>query len=385
MVYRYQIMLLDRLRRESAPLAIVKLGIQARVKQLGLPANTIRFIGAGDRLSFDPKAPAVAFYWGSGSTDPNEAFLLALRAAGITILPLVSTTAKYRSRVPPALHNINGLEWTSDALSRRRIVNRGLEELGLLRRQRIAFVSYKRSEARAVAQQLFHGLVERSYDVFLDTFSVEGGVAFQPHLHDYLVGSDVLVLLDSPSALTSTWVEQEVTWAHQLGMLVVQLVWPRHRPTPGTELCARVLLRSSDFEDPGSRDPAGILKAGTLARILSTVESGRARAFAARRTRLVGEFVRAAGAAGCTVTIQPDHALVLRRRGKRTWVFPVVGHVGSRDAHGVHAASSPRRRQVILYDHQGYLDERQAHIEWLNLHLPIRCISLDEVPAWVAV
>jgi hypothetical protein len=166
-------------------------------------------------------------------------------------------------------------------------------------------------------------------------------------------------------------------------MLVVQIIWPDHSPTSGTELCARIHLDHKDFEAPGSKDPAGTLTSTTIDRILGAIESGRARAFAARRARLVGEFVKAIEASGRSVAIQPDRALVVRRKGKKTSVFPVVGHVSARDAHQVHAAAALGHRQVILYDRFGYLDERQAHVEWLNLHLPIRCMSLDEVPSWV--
>jgi hypothetical protein len=383
--YRYQVLLLDRRRRFCDVLRPIRTAMAARVADLGLPASTLRFLGPRGPVAYDPKAPVVAFYRASGSADPDEARLVRLQEDGVPIFPIARNLANFSRRVPRALRSTNGMTWSKEAASRERIVNRGLEELGLLRRQRIAFISYKRSEARDVAQQLFHRLVERSYDVFLDTFSIEGGVAFQPHLHDYLAGSDVLVLLDSPTALTSGWVEEEVTRAHQLGVLVFQVVWPAHPPTPGTELCARLLLQPQDMLPAHTPDSTVTLTSAAITRIVSEIESQRARAFAARRTRLVGEFVKVAAAAGRRVVVQSDSTLLLRRKDrKRTWVFPVVGHVSALNAHAVHRSPAQRAgRTVILYDRLGYLDDRQAHVAWLNDHLPVRCVSLDEVPAWV--
>ena len=81
-VHRYQVLLLDRRQRETAPLARVREAVRTRIQQLGLPSNTVRFIGPGGHLSPDPKSPAVAFYWGSGSSDPNEARLRAFGPRG---------------------------------------------------------------------------------------------------------------------------------------------------------------------------------------------------------------------------------------------------------------------------------------------------------------
>ena len=54
------------------------------------------------------------------------------------------------------------------------IVQRILEELRLVREKRLVFISYRRDEAIAVAEQLYRAFDERAFDVFLDTHSVRG-------------------------------------------------------------------------------------------------------------------------------------------------------------------------------------------------------------------
>jgi hypothetical protein len=90
---------------------------------------------------------------------------------------------------------------------------------------------------RRAAVQIYHGLDERTWGVFLDTHSITRGVNFQDNPWDQMANADLLLLLDSPGVVSSYYVQQELARAHDLGMGVLQLIWPTQTRTPGTEFC----------------------------------------------------------------------------------------------------------------------------------------------------
>lgn len=122
--------------------------------------------------------------------------------------------------MPEALHPINGMEWSRGA---ERIASEILRSFGLSRPNRSVFISYMRRHSSAVAHQLLHKLTDHGCRPFLDTASVEFGDAFQESLWDSMADLDFLLFLDTPGALSSSWVEQELTRAHNLGMGTLQL------------------------------------------------------------------------------------------------------------------------------------------------------------------
>lgn len=86
-----------------------------------------------------------------------------------------------------------------------------------MREKRLVFIRYRRDESRAVAEQLYHAFDQRAFDVFLDTHSVRGGSEFQSVLWDRMADADPLVLIDTPRALSSRWVREELARAQADG------------------------------------------------------------------------------------------------------------------------------------------------------------------------
>src|SRR3546814_16006263 len=76
-----------------------------------------------------------------------------------------------------------------------------LECVGLLRRQRRVFVSYRRVESRAAAFQLQDLLASRGIDVFLDTQDLWPGDPFPTVLLNRIGASGVLVFVDTTNTL----------------------------------------------------------------------------------------------------------------------------------------------------------------------------------------
>jgi hypothetical protein len=178
---------------------------------------------------FNPKntkSAAIAFF---GTKAAPEANLNELLDKSIPVIPVVSDASNVHKELPECLWSLNclmlsdvGLERVSTAL---------LECAGLLPHQRRVFLSYRRSEAREAALQLFDELSARCFDVFLDTHGVAPADDFQAVLWHRLCDSDVLVMLDTPTYFASRWTSAEFGRALAKGISVLRKGWPDSTPS----------------------------------------------------------------------------------------------------------------------------------------------------------
>jgi hypothetical protein len=236
-----------------------------------------------------------------------------------------------------------------------------------------------------VAEQLYRAFDERAFDVFLDTHSVRGGSEFQSVLWDRMADADLLVLIDTPRALSSRWVREELARAQALGLGVLQVIWPAYERTPGTEFCEPSYLQATDLEGPTDAESAHArLREPVLQAIVSMAEGLRARSLAARRARIVGEVWNRAVAAGMTANIQPARWVDLQSTGGgRYRVFPIVGQPDSIELFRCfEACRTPPSDGVLLYDPRGMLDPKRLHLGWLNKFLPLKAVPVTELDDW---
>ncbi len=248
------------------------------------PASDLAILGAHQRSQLNAKCSMIGLWYGGDSPFVGEVehieALESLLAMGVAPLPLVESLEVFTKKIPKSLQSINGIAW-DDA----RLIGDILKAFGLTRELRQAFISYKRSDSAGIARQLAHTLFDRGYQVFLDTASVERGVAFQEVLHDRLANIDLVVLLDSPHALDSVWVHEELDMVNQLGLGVLQLAWTVPDPgdpsgvrllaTPGTEFSFRYGLEPRHFKDPSHTiGPDARLNDEALKEIADCAEQG---------------------------------------------------------------------------------------------------------------
>src|ERR1700685_1779015 len=205
----YQIAILDAIGDKGA---VLRSTLELRVKDLHLdPDVDFEFLTPAelDRLRTDSVKVGVLF------SDNSEGQELApqverLLDSTAVVIPVVDSFDNFSSKVPAALTGSNGMKLDPGDPGLANVAGLVLELLGLLRKRRRLFISYKRSESSAVAQQLYHALDERSFDVFLDTLSVRAADLFQEQLWHRMADSDVVVLLYTASIHSSGWVEREV-------------------------------------------------------------------------------------------------------------------------------------------------------------------------------
>ena len=221
--------------------------------------------------------------------------LEAAREAAVPVLPLAREYDEIEEVIPAVIRRLSAIRWNGEPEPELAV----LRLLGIVESDRRLFLSYRRVETSALAIQLRRALSERTYDVFLDRFSVPPGDDFQQRINIELADKAFLLVLESESAIGSEWVQHEVIYAlsHHIGVLALTI--------PGTSTdqqfeviddAFRVRLDADDLEEPAAQ--VGQLKAESLDRVLGEIELRYAREARRRRVQLLaaaGDFLRQAG------------------------------------------------------------------------------------------
>ncbi|MEM7391306.1 MAG: toll/interleukin-1 receptor domain-containing protein, partial [Verrucomicrobiota bacterium] len=253
------------------------------------------------------------------------------------------------------------------------------------RTQRKVFISYRRDDATGVANQLFEQLSHRGYWVFLDTASIDSGVDFQDALWARMADVDLLVFLDTPRALSSRWVYQELARAHNLGLGVLQLVWPGHSRTRGTELCDVIELQNSDFEDSRPERLSRLLPA-CIDRAAERAEKARIISLGKKRSRIVSDMVDKVEEAGLDAAVNPVGPITIFRN--RMEVGAAIPFVGVPDAPSIQQQERGLRPEELkryrgIYNGLGIDPEWSDHLGWLNEHHNLRTEQVDQIEDWL--
>lgn len=160
----------------------------------------------------------------------------------IPILPVVENLDTYDfGTTPPTVSGRNTKGWQpkggTDAAEGADIAEAVRIQLGEApapRRKRV-FISYARRDGSAIAEALYEHLHGHYYEVFRDTETIEGAVEVQPRIMEEIVARDFVLLIDTPAARESSWVDAEVLEALvervPIGVLAVDQVGP-HRLLP---------------------------------------------------------------------------------------------------------------------------------------------------------
>jgi hypothetical protein len=233
-------------------------------------------------------------------------------------------------------------------------------------------------------------------------------------LHDRLADTDLIVLLDTPTAPESKWVREELDLVHQLGVGVFQLSWPaldgagqpvpdpanptraKTRSTKGTEFSARLELQPADFATKGSLiGPEALLTPESLRLVSDRAEQARIRSLAARRERVISYLRDEARRVGLRVITQPGRPVELRRDTNDELVATAFAIPGLPDAWEIYR----REREIagtdfgtwdaarykthrIVFDGLGILGERRDFLEYLNGRLYLQTVATQGILGW---
>lgn len=325
-------------------------------------------------------ATAVAYFGGAMQADTE----LVHRAftASLPVIPTIPADGDFGALVPAFLQGANGLCRRADDPEMLELAVGLLECLGLLRRQRRVFVSYRRVESRNAAVQLHDLLSGRGFDVFLDTHDIRPAEPFQDVLWHRLCDSDVMVMLDTPTYFESKWTRQELGRARAKEIHVLRIVWPDHRPTKQTDFAETIYLDRAELN--GCDGP---IVDEVADQIVLAIESLRSRSIASRYMSITGKLRAEVERIGGELDgVGAHRAIALHLPcGTKLWAYPIVGIPTAELLNDVvdkaHQADQ-NEMPVLVYDHIGIRDQWMAHLKWLDENIrAVRAIRVADA-AW---
>ena len=334
---------------------------------------------------YDSAKPTFAFYFGcQGHGNKDVEALKKLIGNGDAVYPIFFTL--FEQEVPEELRPINGEQYSEEKLDS--IVNVAFEELRLLRKKRRVFISYKRSDSAAVANQLYDKLSRHQFDVFLDTYSIRGAADFQAELHHRITDCDVLIQLNSQGFKDSKWCIEEITEANARRVGVLQINWPGVKSDVTDQLSWTRNLVEQDFRRKRFNRNTSTLKNIVLNEIAMKIEAIRARNIAARQDNLTGEFVKEANKQGRTIIKEPTFLVEKMENGNFWYYIPAIGVPQSWDCY--EAVKMLERwngtlpeKVFLIYDDLSILPRWIAHLEWMNQFLEVKTIKMQDFELWL--
>ena len=373
----YEILLLgDHGRVETELVATLR----RMTAEYGLDPDELAIRQASDAANRSRRAATVGVFVG-GAAQADATLLTELLSEGVPVLPTIDADQRFETDVPGELRAINGLTRRGDDPKHAALATAVLECLGLLHRQRRAFVSYRRTEAEPAAVQIFNELSARGFTVFLDTHSIRPGLVFQEELWHQMCDCDVVLMLDTATYFNGRWTREEIAKARGKELQVLRVIWPGIKPAKMGELSETVYLSAADLQAPhGPIDPA------RLDAIATSVEWLRSRSVASRH-RSMSDRLRAdlERIGGTFHGVGAHRAMSLELlSGKRVWAYPVVGVPTAETVYDIHtkarlqgSSASP----VLVYDDIGLRDGWLAHLDWLGEQIPaVRWVRINK--AW---
>ena len=334
--------------------------------------------------SFDEReghAASAAAYFG-GAVQADQELTRRAYASSLPVIPTVPAAGDFGGMIPAFLQGANGLRRRADDPEMLELAVALLECIGLLRRQRRVFVSYRRVESRNAAVQLHDLLSGRGFDVFLDTHDIRPGEPFQDVLWHRLCDSDVMVMLDTPTYFESKWTRQELGRARAKEIHVLRVVWPDHSPTKHTDFAETIYLDRAELS--GGDGP---IIDRVADQIVLAIESLRSRSIAARYMSITGKLrAEVEKIGGAVEGVGAHRAISLRLPdSSKLWAYPIVGIPTAdlfNDVAEKALKADQRERPILVYDHIGIRDQWVAHLKWLDQNISVvRAIRVAEA-AW---
>lgn len=327
----------------------------------------------------DRRAAFAAVYFG-GDANKDLAAVDELIRTSAPVIPTIAEGADFATQIPAQLHFANGLRRRADDPEMTALAAGLLECVGLLRRQRRAFISYRRIESRGAAMQLHDLLTSRGFDVFLDTHDVRPGEPFQDVLWHRLCDSDVLVMLDTPTYFESKWTRHEIGRARAKEIHVLRVVWPDHSPSRLTDMAETIYLEKADLSGVD-----GPIEEATSDRIALAVERLRSRSIASRYMSITGRLRADVDRIGGAITAIGSHRSIAIRLldDRKVWAYPIVGIPTAEllnDVAEKARRADQRETPILVYDHVGISDAWVAHLKWLDDNIKsVRAIKTAEI------
>jgi hypothetical protein len=361
--------------------------IMADLTSLSIDRGRVEILHNPLAGSVKKEVPSVALFVGSvkAKADAEVVNLVnELVAANIPILPIVPRGESFSEVIPEALHPINALTWES-ATAGQKVSARLLRILGLTEKQRRVFVSYRRSDALLMGEQIWEELTKAGFDVFLDRFGIDPAENFQERLADRLGDKAFVLLIESPEASESKWVLHEVNYArkHQLGFLAV--TWPatktQNRFVDGIFEKYRHYLSDSDLKLRGGQT---VLKDEFFTHLAALVEQRHAAAMLRRRRDMLGSIIQELRRKALPFTQLTDWTLVVEKSTGHRLVSvtprpPEIPDLFYLDAHASGYNRAPLEFSWLIHSTARFHGDRRTLLDWAVSGRKLGIESADKI------
>lgn len=294
----------------------------------------------------------------------------------VPILPVFDPTAgNYPSQQPQILSAINGFGWETGT-SAGTTASRILKLAGLAEEDQRIFISYRQVDGASTADQLRHSLIDQGWDVFLDRFSIPPAVDFQKRLDRELADKAFVLLLETPRAGESQWVDHEIAFALHRRLGLLSVTFP---DTAGDQEYSaiheswRIRLNWSHFEPSTT-----ILKEAALDEIILDIDKRHAESVALRRQSTLLETSEELRSLGYAVEPVDDWALLAVSGAKRELALVTARAPEAADLRRVdllrrrHKLPSGKTRGWVVHPTEDVDTDRVDLLKWMSKHRSIR-------------
>jgi hypothetical protein len=177
--------------------------------------------------------------------------------------------------------------------------------------------------------------------------------------------------------------------ANSMSIGILQLIWPSHTLERDAELSVPISLAYNDFKNCFWERSTKSLTNSAIHKIVSQIESLRARSLASRQDNIITEFIASSNRVGVKADLQSEKFITIKQRdGKELVIIPTVG-VPQAFAYNQseELVSRIKSKNVVgaflLFDHRNIREKWIKHLDWLDNYLPVRTIKIVKVEEWL--
>lgn len=265
----------------------------------------------------------------------------------------------------------NGIKYDSSDS----IISIVLEGFNLLRKQRKLFISYRRTESRKVAIQLYNHFQARNFDVFLDSHTIPRGVDFQNNLFHRMMDCDAVLLLDTTDFLNSPYCKEELEKAIANKIGILRIKWPDSSNPEYIGLIDVMNLNDSDFDNDE-------LKPDILNDIDRKIENLRIRSLASRQDAITTEFIETAYRKGKKALQIYPNILRMEDSDKVKILISAIGIPTSESFHYAEVLLkqllSEPTEFTLIYDDLSLLQSWINHLSWISDRTNLKTLRKSE-------
>lgn len=269
------------------------------------------------------------------------------------------------------LKRYNGIKYESTES----IIGIILEGFNLLRKQRKLFISYRRSDSREIAVQLYNYFQERNFDVFLDSHSIARGVDFQKNLFHKMMDCDAVLLLDTNDFLSSPYCREELEKAITNRIGILRIKWPDSVNPDYSGLIDIIDLNYESFDHDS-------LNKEILEYLNLRIESLRIRSLASRQDALSTEFIETASRKGKNAIQIYPNIIQIQGQEQTDIYFSAIGVPTSETFHYaedlLNSYVNANSEFTIIYDDLTLLQSWINHLDWLSDRTKLSVLKKSE-------